>query len=124
MNTTTAVSEVSDGYFSTDVNFLWLMVFVEHGIIILKLILREFIEDEPPWVAQEKLAEEAEENRTEEREKLALEEHLHEVEDNLQKRMSLSGSVQIGGDVFEADSPAGRSRSRGGRGMKRTATMK
>ena len=124
MNTTTAVSSVSDGYFSTDVNFLWLMVFVEHGIIILKLILREFIEDEPPWVAQEKLAEEAEENRTEEREKLALEEHLHEVEDNLQKRMSLSGSVQIGGGVFEADSPAGRSRSRGGRGMKRTATMK
>ena len=60
---------------STDLNFLWMMIAVEHGVIIFKLIIREFIEDKPRWVAEAEIAELADESRAEEMEaELAIQE--------------------------------------------------
>ena len=59
-----------DLYLSSDLNFLWVMVAVEHCVIIFKLVLREFIEDVPRWVAEAQISEDADEKRAIEMEAL------------------------------------------------------
>ena len=73
-------------YLSNETNFLWLIICLEHFIIILKLMLREYIGDVPEWVSQAKLTEKFDEIRVQEaHELLLLQEKRHLMQQQLEQ---------------------------------------